>query len=40
MDVAAAWMPMLAATLQRRTPSEAQLDALYAGNSARVYRVR
>ena len=40
MDVANAWPAMLEFAIQQRSPTAAQLDALYAGNAARAYRVK
>lgn len=40
MGVANAWPAMLDFAVQQRAPTEAQLDALYAGNSVRAYRVK
>ena len=40
LDVAAAWLPLLQSALAQRAPTSAQLDALFAGNAARAYRVQ
>jgi hypothetical protein len=40
MDVANAWPAMLEYAVQQRAPTNTQLDALYAGNAARAYKIK
>ena len=40
LEVTGAWLPLLDAALATLSPTDAQLDALYAGNAVRAYRVQ
>lgn len=40
LDVFADWLPLLDSAVDGAAPTDAQLDALYAGNAAKAYRVQ